>query len=75
MEVISFLYWFYPFNKCYVHQIEMISFIKFYCHSLLPAVAHVARYYVHSVKITKFDILTILIGFFVGLCMGLLLGF
>jgi hypothetical protein len=53
----------------------MISFIKYCCHSLLPAVAQLARYYVYSVYCSQCEILRILTGFFVGLCWGLLLGF
>jgi hypothetical protein len=55
----------------------MISFIKLCCHSLLPAVAQLARYYVYSVYFSWCEILTILTGFFffAGLCWDLLLGF
>ncbi len=35
-------------NKRYFHQVEMISVIKFCCHSMFPAVAQLARYYVYS---------------------------
>ncbi len=43
MEFLRWCYFFVRSDMCYCHHIEMISVIKFCCHSVFPAAAQTGR--------------------------------